>query len=114
MTLTEFRTLFTGPLMGNCGYERQTAETAIVTGSADLIAFGRPVISNPDLVARFRHDRPLAPESDPATWYSGAHAAEGYTDFPTDAVATDADPDYTRRPEPADTLAELRKIVSAS
>jgi len=82
MTLAEFRAVFHGPLMGNCGYSQETAEAAIARGAADLIAFGRPFISNPDLVERFRHGWPLAPEGDPATWYSGTHAAEGYTDYP--------------------------------
>jgi 2,4-dienoyl-CoA reductase-like NADH-dependent reductase (Old Yellow Enzyme family) len=90
MTLEEFREVFHGPLMGNCGYSRETAEAAVARGAADLIAFGRPFIGNPDLVERFRNGWPLAPESDPATWYSGAHAAEGYTDYPAHASTVDA------------------------
>src|SRR5471030_2434741 len=54
MTLAEFRKVFHGPLMGNCGYTKETAEKAIADGHADLISFGRPFISNPDLVERFR------------------------------------------------------------
>ena len=54
-----------------------------VFGAADLIAIGRPYITNPDLVERFRNGWPLAPVSDPSTWYSGDGGAEGYTDFPT-------------------------------
>ena len=83
MTLEEFREVFSGPLLGNCGYDRESAEAAVARGAADLIAFGRPFISNPDLVARFRNGWPLAEASDPSTWYSGEHAREGYTDFPT-------------------------------
>ena len=90
MTLAEFRELFTGPLMGNCGYDRETAEAAIASGAADLIAFGRPFIANPDLVERFRHGWPLTPEGDPATWYSGDLAAEGYTDYPNHPPAVGA------------------------
>jgi 2,4-dienoyl-CoA reductase-like NADH-dependent reductase (Old Yellow Enzyme family) len=82
MTLEDFRALFKGPLVGNCGYDRLSAETAIARGAADLIAIGRPFISNPDLVERYRHGWPLAPLTDPATWYSGVQTAEGYTDFP--------------------------------
>jgi 2,4-dienoyl-CoA reductase-like NADH-dependent reductase (Old Yellow Enzyme family) len=82
MTLEEFREVFEGPMMANCGYTRETAEAAIARGAADLVAFGRPFIANPDLVERLRHGWPLAPEGDPATWYSGTHAAEGYTDYP--------------------------------
>ena len=50
MTLAEFRRVFDGPLMGNCGYSLETAEQAIADGMAYLIAFGRPFISNPDLI----------------------------------------------------------------
>lgn len=83
MTLDEFRTVFSGPLMGNCGYDLAAAEEALAAGRADFIAFGRPFISNPDLVERFAEGWPLAPISDPSTWYSGEVTAEGYTDFPT-------------------------------
>ncbi len=82
MTLAEFRKVFSGPLIGNCGYTRETAEQAIAQGHADLIAFGRPFISNPDLVARFANNGPLNPEADMADWYSPT-GARGYTDFPT-------------------------------
>ena len=81
MTLAEFRSVFTGSLMGNCGYTQETAEAAIKDGSADLIAFGRPIISNPDLVERFTNGWPLNPPPDPTIWYS--FDKEGYTDFPT-------------------------------
>jgi len=93
MTLRDFREVFSGPLMGNCGYTRETAEAAVASGAADLIAIGRPYIANPDLVERFRNGWPLAPETDPSTWYSGEHAAEGYTDQPEygDAVGAGAE-----------------------
>ena len=81
MTLPEFRRVFRGPLMGNCGYSFEAAEQAIRAADADLIAFGRPFISNPDLVERFRHGWPLAEPAAMSTWYSPAGAA-GYTDFP--------------------------------
>ena len=64
-------------LAGN--YTRHSAESDVADGLADLVAFGRPFIANPDLVDRFAHGRPLA-ESDPATYYVGH--AEGYTDYP--------------------------------
>jgi N-ethylmaleimide reductase len=81
MTLAEFRQVFRGPLMGNCGYTRETAEAAITSGAADLIAFGRPYISNPDLVERFAHGWPLAAPAAMADWYS-PQGGRGYTDFP--------------------------------
>lgn len=82
MTLADFRKVFSGPLIGNCGYTRETAEEAVARGQADLIAFGRPFISNPDLVERFANDLPLNPEADMSVWYSPT-GAKGYTDFPT-------------------------------
>jgi N-ethylmaleimide reductase len=80
MTLRDFRQVFRGPLMGNCGYTVETAETAINTGAADLISFGRPFISTPDLVERIANDWPIAPAAEMSDWYS--HAPEGYIDFP--------------------------------
>lgn len=82
MTLAEFREVYHGTLIGNCGYDQDSAERAIAAGHADLIAIGRPFISNPDLVERFRNGWPLAEPADVATWYNDGGAV-GYTDFPT-------------------------------
>ena len=84
MTRTEFRGVFHGPLMGNCGYTQATAEAALVAGHADLIAFGRPFITNPDLVQRFANGWPLTPDAPVTVW--SAPTAAGYTDFPAYAV----------------------------
>jgi N-ethylmaleimide reductase len=81
MTLAEFRKVFHGPLIGNCGYTKETAEKAIAAGHADLVSFGRPFISYPDLVARFRNGWPLAELAPMSDWYSPT-GAKGYTDFP--------------------------------
>lgn len=81
MTLAEFRQVFTSPLIGNCGYTQESAQAAIRDGHADLIAFGRPFISNPDLVERFANGWALNPPADMNVWYS--FGKEGYTDFPT-------------------------------
>tara|TARA_Y100001970_G_scaffold13998_2_gene15798 strand:- start:158 stop:1219 length:1062 start_codon:yes stop_codon:yes gene_type:complete len=81
MSLAEFRALYDGLLIGNCGYTKADAEQRINDGDADMIAFGRPWITNPDLPTRFKHDYPLAAFDDPSTWYGGSE--EGYTDFPT-------------------------------
>jgi len=80
MTLADFRAIFAGPLMGNCGYTQAAAEAAIASGQADLIAFGRPYLSNPDLVERFTNNWELNPPADVTQW--SAPTAEGYTDFP--------------------------------
>lgn len=82
MTLEEFRRVFTGNLMGNCGYNKESATERIAAGHADLIAFGRPFMSNPDLVERFANEWPLNPETDQSAWY-GSASPEGYTDLPT-------------------------------
>jgi N-ethylmaleimide reductase len=81
MTLADFRRVFKGPLMGNCGYTLEAAEHAVADGTADLVAFGRPYISNPDLVERFRNGWPLAAPADMSVWYSPT-GPKGYTDFP--------------------------------
>ena len=81
MTLSEFRQVFDGLLMGNCGYTKESADETIKSGYADLIAFGRPFISNPDLVERFANNWPLNDPADMKIFYS--FEPEGYIDFPT-------------------------------
>ena len=80
MQLPEFRAVFSGTLMGNCGYTAEAAESTIASGNADLIAFGRPFLSNPDLVERFANGWELNPPAEMQVWSSPS--AEGYTDFP--------------------------------
>ncbi len=79
MTLAEFRPVFKGAILGNCGYTKEAAEERIAEGSADMIAFGRPFITNPDLPERFKHDWPLNPAEDMSLWYTPG--SEGYTDY---------------------------------
>ena len=62
------------------GFDATSAEAALKAGQADLIAFGRPFLANPDLVARMKRGATLnAP--DMATFYTPD--AKGYTDYPT-------------------------------
>jgi N-ethylmaleimide reductase len=68
-----------GAWMVNNGLDKPMAQSALLAG-ADLVAFGRPFIGNPDLVDRLRKGKALV-ESDHATWYGGG--AKGYTDYPT-------------------------------
>ena len=68
-----------GAWMVNNGLDKTLAEKELSDG-ADLLAFGRPYIANPDLVARLKHGGPFN-EGHKATWYGGG--AEGYTDYPT-------------------------------
>ncbi|MCL4136268.1 UNVERIFIED_CONTAM: hypothetical protein GTU68_029204 [Idotea baltica] len=81
MTLNDFRKVYDQPIMANCGYTQETAEEAILEGSADLVSFGRAFISNPDLVERFQNGWPLAKEADMSVWYS--FDGKGYADFPS-------------------------------
>ena len=67
-----------GAWMVNNGYDKPLAEQAVKEGD-DLVAFGKPFISNPDLVRRIRENAPLN-ELDKATMYGGG--AKGYTDYP--------------------------------
>jgi N-ethylmaleimide reductase len=69
-----------GAWMVNNGYSRQMAFEVVASGAADLVAFGRPFISNPDLVRRLQLDAPLN-ALDAKTLYGGG--ATGYTDYPT-------------------------------
>jgi N-ethylmaleimide reductase len=70
---------FGGAYIANNSYTRELANHAVASHHADMIAFGRSFISNPDLVERFRLNYPLA-EPDSATFYGGG--AEGYTTYP--------------------------------
>lgn len=82
-TLHAIRSTFTNTLILNGGFNTVAAiDAALDSGDADLVAMGRPFISNPDLVERLKRGTSLA-EPDPATFYApGAHGfADGYTDY---------------------------------
>jgi hypothetical protein len=70
---------FGGVYIVNEGFTEETAEQALADGVADAVAFGKLIIANPDLVARFKSGAPLN-EWDMPTFYSGG--AKGYTDYP--------------------------------
>jgi len=70
--------MWRGVLISAGGFTGETAEAAIA-GHADVIAFGRIFISNPDLPRRLRHGFPLTPYNR-ATFYGGEEV--GYTDYP--------------------------------
>lgn len=74
-----FRPLYNGTLMINAGFDQESGNKVIEEGNADLVAFGKPFISNPDLVERFEHDYPIA-EWDADTFYTTGK--EGYIDYP--------------------------------
>jgi len=74
------RKLYFGKIFLNGGFEPDSARAFMAEGVADGISFGRPFISNPDLVRRFAEGRPLNP-GDVGTFYAGG--ANGYVDYPT-------------------------------
>lgn len=74
------RKAFSGVLVLAGGYDAVSAEQAIADGRADIIAFGRPFISNPDLPVRIKDAHPLN-EPDSSTFFGGDR--QGYTDYPT-------------------------------
>ncbi|MBA3003434.1 MAG: alkene reductase [Desulfurivibrio sp.] len=80
MTLAEFRPIIQSRIIANCGYTLELAEQRLNEGTADMIAFGRPFITNPDLPERFKNNWPLNPAEDMTLWYTSG--AEGYTDYP--------------------------------
>lgn len=73
------RRAFPGAYIANNGYTRDLAIEAITEGHADLVAFGKLFIANPDLVERLRRNAPLN-EPDRDTFYGGGE--KGYTDYP--------------------------------
>ena len=73
------RKAFAGAYMANNGYTRKMAIDAVAGGDADLVAFGKAFIANPDLAERLKRDAPLNTPNN-ATFYGGG--AEGYTDYP--------------------------------
>ena len=76
------RSLFKGPLVLNSDYDAAMADADVSEGRADAIAFGRPFISNPDLVERIRAGASFAPNVNvPKSWY--LPGPEGYIDYPT-------------------------------
>jgi 2,4-dienoyl-CoA reductase-like NADH-dependent reductase (Old Yellow Enzyme family) len=84
------RSIYTGPLVLNSDYTPDQAEADIASGRADAISFGRPYISNPDLVERIRLGAPLAPNVNvPGSWYLPGES--GYIDYPTLAETAPAD-----------------------
>jgi N-ethylmaleimide reductase len=70
---------FRGPIIAAGGFSPEAAEAIVSTGDADLVAFGRSFIANPDLPKRIRAGLPFN-AYDRDTFYGGD--ARGYTDYP--------------------------------
>jgi len=81
------RQRFRNTYIANNGYDLDLAKSRLGEGKADLFAFGRPFIANPDLAERLKSGAPLA-QLNPATLYGGG--AEGYTDYPAAILTADA------------------------
>jgi N-ethylmaleimide reductase len=79
------RERYKGILILSGGYTAETAEEALQSGKADLVAFGRPFIANPDLVERFQSGTELN-QPDFSTFYTPGE--KGYTDYPALVEAT--------------------------
>jgi N-ethylmaleimide reductase len=76
---SEIRKHFNGNIIAAGGFDAQGAENILRSGDADLVAFGRFFIANPDLPRRFKDDLELNPY-DRSTFYGGD--ARGYVDYP--------------------------------
>ena len=74
------RAHFNGPIIAAGGFDGDSAEAILQTGDADLVAFGRHFIANPDLPERLRNRLPLN-KYDRATFFGGTDI--GYTDYPS-------------------------------
>lgn len=80
----QIRAAFRGRFILSGGYDAARAAADLAANRGDLVAFGRPFISNPDLVRKFRDGAELTP-ADPATFYTPGE--EGYTDYPAALAA---------------------------
>jgi N-ethylmaleimide reductase len=75
---SKIRKAFYGAVILSGGFNKEKAESALQENKGDLVAFGKPFISNPDLVYRFQYDKPLN-EWDSNTFYIGGE--KGYIDY---------------------------------
>lgn len=75
------RANFSNCIILSGGYNLESAEADLESGLGDLVAFGRPFINNPDLVERFKNNRPLSQDLKMDLFYTADE--KGYTDYPT-------------------------------
>jgi len=75
-----YRPIYEGTLIINTNFDQEKGNRVIEEGDADLVAYGKPYISNPDLVERFEKGAPLN-EWDSDTFY--VPGKKGYLDYPT-------------------------------
>ena len=77
--MRHFRPIYHGTLITAGGYTRETGNAVLKAGEADLVAYGRLFIANPDLPKRFKLNASLN-DYDRSTFYRGDE--HGYTDYP--------------------------------
>jgi len=75
-----FRPIYNGNLMINAGFDKESGNEVIENGYADMVAYGKLFISNPDLVERFESNAELADWNEETFYTPGP---EGYTDYPS-------------------------------
>ncbi|MBE0649648.1 MAG: alkene reductase [Bacteroidales bacterium] len=80
---SKIRKAFKGTLIVSGGLDKAKAEAALKEDKGDLVAFGKPFISNPDLVYKLKNDLPWS-AWDTNTFYAGGE--KGYTDYPSAEV----------------------------
>lgn len=85
VTLYDIKKEFEGTVIANVALNRDSAEGVIRSGACDLVAFGRPYITNPDLVERMQNGWPLAPDAPREHWYGDkpdpSLCLEGYLSY---------------------------------
>jgi N-ethylmaleimide reductase len=101
-----FRPIFRGKLIASVGMTAERGSRLITEAFADLVAFGRPYIANPDLVERLATDAPLA-DVDWKTVY--ASGPRGYTDYPTYQPHDNHESGASLKPHGAITPSRLEK-----
>ena len=82
VTAMDMKKVWDGPIICNCGLTKDVAKGMLRSGSADLVCFGRPYISNPDLAERLINDWPLNDDPPYEFWWTPGFGAKGYTDYP--------------------------------
>jgi N-ethylmaleimide reductase len=81
-----FRKVYNGTIITNAGYDQKSGNKAIEEGVAELVAYGRLFLANPDLPARFEANAKLN-DANKSTFYGGDE--EGYTDYPFMSKSTE-------------------------
>ncbi|MFC0262704.1 alkene reductase [Fontibacter flavus] len=79
-----YRPMYKGTLIINASFDQEKGNKVILEGLADAVAYGKPFISNPDLVERFAENGPLA-DWDQSTFYTPGE--KGFTDYPKLSVS---------------------------